>query len=96
MWTERKVYGYEKEKVFNGIYKEFSICTCEMIWKRELGRLNRKVIVKIITEENYRENLRKLLAEEEKKGHLLTEADRVKNMNASPEDFANYLLTHNL
>jgi hypothetical protein len=54
------------------------------------------MIVKIITEEVYREGLRKLMLEEETKGHLLTEADRIKNMNASPENFVNYLQKHNL
>jgi hypothetical protein len=35
------------------------------------------------------------MLKEEMRGHLLTEADRIKNMNASPEDFADYLLKHN-
>jgi heme oxygenase len=47
-------------------------------------------------EEKYREELKRLMLKEEMREHLLTEADRIKNMNASPEDFADYLLKHNL
>jgi hypothetical protein len=97
LWVERELsYWNDREKTFIGIYEEFSVGKNEMIWKKEIEKIEKETIVKIITEEDYRENLRRLMEEEERKELLLIEEDRRKNMNASPEEFADYLLKHNL
>jgi hypothetical protein len=65
-----------------------------MIWTREIRKIEKESIVKIITEEDYTEILRRLMEEEERKEHLFTKEDRRKNMNTSPEEFTDYLLKH--
>jgi hypothetical protein len=42
------------------------------------------------------ENVRKLMMEEERKGHLMTEDEMRSQMNATPEPFVRYMMTHNL
>jgi hypothetical protein len=55
-----------------------------------------EVLVELMLKTDFRDNLRKKMAEEERKGHLMTEAVMNNQRNVKPEMFVNYMKKHNL
>jgi hypothetical protein len=70
--------GNDIEDLAEDIFKEFSIRTFEMFGERESGTLNAEIVKRIIIDKEYRENIRKAMSDEEKKGDLLTKKDMMK------------------
>jgi hypothetical protein len=50
------------------MFKEFSIGNFDMVCEKEVRILNAETVAKIIIDEKYRERIRRLMEEEEKRG----------------------------
>jgi hypothetical protein len=95
-WRLGRLSITEVEDIAEDMFKEFSIGTFDMICEKEVGVLNAETVARIISDEKYRERIRRLMKEEEIRGYPMTEKDIMKNMKVNPESFVNYLAVHNV
>jgi hypothetical protein len=86
----------EKDDLIIEACNEYSESTCGMVWKEVHGNFNDEAIFIFLTDEKCRTNLKEKMANVEKIGRNLSEIDWRVNMNATPEEFAKYLMKHNI
>jgi hypothetical protein len=67
-----------------------------MMWKEFYGKYSDEAMLEFLTDEKCRTKLKEKMADIERIGRNLSEVDRRVNMNATPEEFAKYLLKHNI
>jgi hypothetical protein len=88
--------NWDREDLIEGMFQEFSVSTFEMILERKVGEKNVKSIVRLTLNTDFRKNIRKLMEDEEKRGHLKAEDEMNSQMNPTPEMFVHYMMAHNL
>jgi hypothetical protein len=88
-------YYYRDELILEAC-NEFEESTCVMVWKEFYEEFNVESILEFLINDEKRNNIMNRMADIEKAGRKLSEIDRRVNMNATPEECANYLKKHNI
>jgi predicted CopG family antitoxin len=87
---------YRRDELVIGMCNEFAESTNVMIWKEFYEEFDIESILEFFTSNERRSSIMNRMAAIEKAGRKLSEIDRRVNMNATPEEFANYLKKPNI
>jgi predicted CopG family antitoxin len=87
---------YDRDRLILEACNEFAESTCVMVWKEFYEKFDVDTILEFFTNNEKRNSIMNRMANVEKAGKKLSEIDRRVNMDATHENFANYLKKHNI